>query len=137
MLRSMFVFVAATALPAVAAQTIRPEEAAKMFGARESVSSIDLFPDGRRLVYVAPTCGGASAAYLMDMAGGTPKPLIGSRRGAEEELAWCAFGSNTRLVCQLAGVAAEGTGLLVGWSRLVTFAEDGSEAKPLGQQQSL
>jgi hypothetical protein len=98
----MFVFVAATALPAVAAQTIRPEEAAKMFGARESVSSIDLFPDGRRLVYVAPTCGGASAAYLMDMAGGTPKPLIGSRRGAEEELAWCAFGSNTRLVCQLA-----------------------------------
>src|SRR5688572_31545856 len=93
---------ASFALPAAAvpAAAMPAEEAARSFGARESVSSIDISPDGRRLVYVAPLRGASSAAYVAEV-GGTAQPkLILSSTGPGEALQSCTFASNSRLVCR-------------------------------------
>lgn len=57
---------------AVAAQPAAgvDEDVAAAFGARESVESISLSPDGSKLAYVAPVVGQGSALYTVDLATG-------------------------------------------------------------------
>src|SRR6185369_1736789 len=46
------------------------------------------------------------------------------------------FAGNDRLVCRFTGNAHEGSGVLVGFSRLVSIDLDGHDLKQLGQQSS-
>jgi len=108
---------------------------AAAFGARDGVRGMALSPDGTKLVYVAPVKDRWSSVMIVDVATGTDKPILVSN-GAPEVLRWCNFAGNDRLVCRFTGNAHEGSGVLVGFSRLVSIDLDGHDLKQLGQQSS-
>jgi hypothetical protein len=55
--------------------------------------------------------------------------------GDPEQLRWCNFASNHRLVCQFVGVSQR-DGDLVSFSRLIAIDIDGKNGIPLGQGRS-
>jgi len=133
-----FVFSLAVTSSLVALSTAAGAEplaaAAAMFGARESISSMDLSPDGTTVAYVSPGPGATSAVNVAAIAGGTEKPVVSSS-GKPERLSWCNFVSDSRLVCQIRGVT-QMDGLPIGFSRLMAVGSDASNPKPLGQTSS-
>lgn len=128
-----FFFVAASlALAAAPASAQTPADPAAAFGARESIQSISLSPDGRVVAYVAPTTGQGTALYLANVDGGEPsRPVINS--GDTQRISGCDFVSNTRLVCEINGMSRLGNDL-VEISRLVAVNADGGEVKLLGER---
>jgi len=108
--------------------------AAALFGTRESISSMDMSPDGKMVAYVSPGPGATSAVNVADIAGGTEKPIVSSS-GNPDRLSWCDFVSDIRLICQIQGVV-QMQGTPIGFSRLVAVGADGSNPKPLGQKSS-
>jgi dipeptidyl aminopeptidase/acylaminoacyl peptidase len=108
---------------------------AAAFGARDGVRAMAVSPDGSKLVYVAPIKDRWSSVMLVDLASGADKPILVSN-GAPEVLRWCNFAGNDRLVCRFTGNAHEGSGILLGFSRLVSINLDGGDLKQLGQQGS-
>ena len=107
---------------------------AAMFGARESIESIDLSPDGTTIAYVSPGPGAASVLNIAKVDGGTERPVTRSA-GKPDRLSWCNFVSNDRLVCRLSGVI-DYEGLLLGASRLISLDSNGGDLKQLGQRSS-
>jgi dipeptidyl aminopeptidase/acylaminoacyl peptidase len=135
MLKSLLLAGALASVAASSAAAAPAAEAAKMFGAREQVSTVDLSPDGNRVVYVAAVRDAAAGAFVVDLSEGKPK-LVTAAPGDPEALDSCAFGGNTQLICRVEGVA-DVEGVLVPWSRLMTLPADGSSPpKLLGQRQS-
>jgi dipeptidyl aminopeptidase/acylaminoacyl peptidase len=109
-------------------------EDAQAFGARESIESIDLSPDGKKVVYIEPAAGGSAIAYIADVESGTTRGFLKARAG-KEQLEGCSFVTNARLICSYGGTV-EQAGLLVGFSRLIAINSDGSDIKSLGQRES-
>src|SRR3546814_162026 len=75
-----------------------PADPAAAFGARTSVESISLSPDGKRLAYVAPMAGQGSGLFTVDLATGQSQ-VTTSVDGAKQRLAGCNFVSANRFVC--------------------------------------
>jgi hypothetical protein len=126
MLRITTLLTAASAI----AQTA-PADPAVAFGARQSVQSISLSPDGRTIAYVAPTAGQGSALYLAPVDGGqASRPVVNS--GASQQISHCDFVSNQRLVCEISGMSQLGTNL-VSVYRLIAVNADGGGVKMLGE----
>jgi dipeptidyl aminopeptidase/acylaminoacyl peptidase len=119
--------------PAPAAAKVLDSPGA-MFGVREAVQAIDLSPGGKRVAFVAPTAGRGSAAYVVDLPGGTPRRIL-EKAGNPEYLSWCRFVTDARLVCQSDGVTRVGT-YLVPFSRLTAVDHDGAHPVALGQRAS-
>jgi dipeptidyl aminopeptidase/acylaminoacyl peptidase len=137
MLKSLvFSLVVTTSLTAVstAAGAEPLAAAAALFGARESIGSMDLSPDGKMVAYVSPGPGATSAVNVAAIEGGTEKPIVSSS-GNPDRLSWCDFVSDSRLICQIRGVV-QMQGTPIGFSRLVAVGADGSNPKPLGQKSS-
>jgi dipeptidyl aminopeptidase/acylaminoacyl peptidase len=132
----MFSLAAATSLAALAtAAGAEPlAAAAAMFGTRASIGSMDLSPDGKMVAYVSPGPGATSAVNVAAIDGGTEKPIVTSS-GNPDQLSWCNFVSDSRLVCQIQGVV-QMQGTPIGFSRLLAVGADGSNPKPLGQKSS-
>lgn len=120
--------------PAAAAPKVLQTPGA-MFGVRESVESIDISPSGTRVVYVTPGKGAISSAYVADLAGGT-HTLVTQSPGVPDRLSWCKFVTDTRLICQVRGVADVDAGILASYSRLMAVDADGKNLKMLGQKAS-
>ena len=116
------------------AQTTIAEDAAA-FGVRESVQGADLSPDGKKVVYIEPSGAAGSIVYIADIASGKTTPFLKSGGGASEQLQWCAFVTDTRLVCRYTGIGKL-DGQLVPFSRLLAINSDGSNQKELGQKAS-
>lgn len=108
---------------------------AAVFGAREGVRGMAVSPDGTKLVYIAPIKDRWSSVMLVDLTTGGDKPILVSN-GSPEVLRWCNFAGNDRLVCRFTGNAREGSGVLVGFNRLVSVNLEGGDIKQLGQQAS-
>ena len=112
---------------------------AKAFGARESVSAVDLSPDGSNVIYITPGPGRKSVAVVGNLDSGQFHTMV-STDGQPESLSWCHFASATRAVCQFGGyVPWQGTvnnGEPVYFSRLVALDLDGTHPKLLGQPES-
>lgn len=111
------------------------DTAPALFGARESVEQIDLSPDSRHLVYVAPGRDGSSFVMVADLASGGAPRIVMQSSGAPERLRWCRFAGNTRLVCNVVMVV-ERNGTLAPMTRLLTVGIDGSGVATLGQRES-
>ncbi len=135
MIRRIFaagLVLAAIAAPAAARELSDPATA---FGARESVRSIALSPDGRTLAYVQPAAGQGAVLYTVDLAGdGTARATVRAD-GVEQRLGQCEFVSARRLVCQIYAVGRLDS-YLVGVSRLVALDVDGSNVRVLGERDS-
>ena len=107
---------------------------ASAFGVRDAATSMDLSPDGKHVVYVSPGPGRMSVALVGDLATGAVKGVLKSS-GAPENISWCEFAKNDRIVCRYTAIIPE-SNLLIGYRRLISLNIDGTDQKELGQRQS-
>ncbi len=121
--------------PATGSQAATPGNAAPLFGERPAVESIDLSPDGHRVIYVTPGPGSASVAMLADLRTGDQPTQVLRTSGRPDRLQWCRFASDEQLVCKVGGVVRR-SDLLVPFTRLVTIRTDGTGLQMLGQKES-
>lgn len=133
MLRNIIVFLVASASAVPAAAGSLAEDA-KLFGAREGTSAMDISPDGKRVVYIGPGPERISVVVVADLAAGTARPILRST-GRPEMLSWCKFASNERLACRFRSIVDD-AGILVPFSRLISVSLDGTDVKELGQRRS-
>lgn len=118
--------------PTLAQSTLEQDSAA--FGARTSITSADLSPNGRKVAYIEPAPGAGSIAYVADVETGTAKPFLKAGSGTEQ-LEWCKFVTDARLICQYTGLVRQPE-LIIPLSRLIAVNSDGSQMKELGQKSS-
>lgn len=124
----------AAAWTGIAFAQTRPtlEQDAVAFGALGTAQSIDLSPDGTKVVYVGSGPGSLQLAYVADLTSGTSKPVLRTTE-VGDNLSSCAFVSNSRLICEYrANIAQEGT--VVPFTRTVTLNVDGTGLQPLGNR---
>jgi dipeptidyl aminopeptidase/acylaminoacyl peptidase len=110
------------------------DQAAKLFGTRENVRTMDISPSGNLVVMLVSERAGETGVMLADPATGAIKK-ISSSAGKGQYLRWCEFASETQLVCQVTGTTPYDTSI-VDYSRLFTLKTDGTDAHPLGQSNS-
>ena len=109
-------------------------DAATAFGARPSVESISLSPDGMSVAVVAPSTGQGSVVYVQSLAKGASRTFkaVLSASGKPDRLAGCDWVSNQRLVCTVYGVIAASLLLEpVQFSRLIAVDIDGTKLQLL------
>ncbi len=107
-------------------------DAAKAFGARESVEHVSLSPDGRKIAYLAPIAGQGSALYVSSIDNPNAPPVKAAwANGDPDRLTQCRWASNTRLICTIYGVQRIAAGPLVDVTRIVSLDDDGSKVKIL------
>lgn len=107
---------------------------AKAFGARESVIEPRLSPDGNSVMYVTPGPGPKTYAAISDLLSGKTA-IFANADGNPHVLRWCDYSAPDRAVCKVTG-AVDRTGVLLGFSRLLSMGTDGKDAKELGQASS-
>ena len=134
MLNRLLLGLGIATIAVTAAQAEPLEQAARMFGVRESVTHIDLSPDGSMVAYVAPGPGRMSVVNVAKVEGGVEKGVVTSS-GSPERLSWCNFASDERLVCRINAVD-DYDGVPVSFARLFALDVDGSDIGELGQQAS-
>src|ERR1700753_1798094 len=87
------------------AQTPTSFDPATAFGARPSVHSLHLSPDGMSVVYIAPAPGQGSVAYTLNLKPGSRPRVALTTDGKPYRIGWCRWASNDRLVCLAYAVA--------------------------------
>lgn len=117
----------------VAAQAADPQLArdAAAFGTRESAWSVDISPDGQKLLMIDAGPGKSSAVTVVDVASGDEHHILRSNADPET-IYWCSFATDAQLVCKYGGYVSMEAGL-VGFTRLITVGTDGKGLKALGQ----
>jgi dipeptidyl aminopeptidase/acylaminoacyl peptidase len=121
------------AAPAAAPATTLADPAAA-FGARESILSIRLSPNGSRIAYVAPTRGQGAGLYVVDLASGE-STVAATADGEHQRLGGCGWVSDARLVCSVY-VVQRVEGFITTASRLIALDADGRNIQQLGERDS-
>ncbi len=93
---------------------------------------MDLSPDGTKIVYVGPGPGRSTIVHVASLADGASKEILGSP-GTPESLNWCSWVSNSRMVCSYSAIKMDG-GIPIGFSRLISLNEDGTDIKRIGSR---
>jgi dienelactone hydrolase len=133
MIKRLCFFVALIGASAASAQ--QSPVPAVLYGARESVESIDISPDGTHVVYLAPDNGRGTIVYYSQLDAGAEPTAILRSAGDPERLRWCYFVTNERLICQVRGMVNNG-GILIPFSRLISIDTQGRNLTQLGQRDS-
>ncbi|HEY0801549.1 MAG TPA: S9 family peptidase [Steroidobacteraceae bacterium] len=120
----------ALSLPTFLAHAEAPFDAAAAFGARPSVESLSLSPDGKSVAYVVPTGGQGSALNVLSLAKGASPHIIATVSGKPDRLGECHWVSNDRLVCVIYGVVSASVDVVPYW-RVVAVNADGTDMKML------
>ena len=110
------------------------QDPAAAFGARESIETIALSPDGTKLIYASPREGQGAQLFTVDLASGQSRPTT-LVDGRPQRLAGCNFVSNARLVCTVWSITDVG-GVLTPISGVVALNTDGSGLLQLGEPDS-
>lgn len=120
--------------PAVAQDSLA--DAARNFGVRATVLDISLSPSGTKIAYIAAGPEHSEVINVIDLEGDAK--IVSVLRNTEKigDFAWCEWATDTRLVCQVAGMGKGTDGLLVPFDRLFAINDDGSAAKMLSQRDS-
>jgi dienelactone hydrolase len=116
------------------AQIMPLDQAAKSFGARESIQSMAISPGGNRLALLFSGPGRSTMVRVVELPAMSVRTIITSA-GDPESFRWCDFASDTQLICRYAGngmIDAD----VVSYARMVTFDTDGKNVKELGQRRS-
>src|SRR5690349_7955406 len=132
-MRRFLIGVSALAFSAAASAASLAEHA-RVFVARESVEGMSISPSGNKVAILVAGPGSATVLRVADLQTGTITDLTSSD-GRPNTFRWCKFASESKLVCTVGGIAPY-NGLLVGYSRLMTIAADGSAMRSLGQKAS-
>ncbi|OGS55784.1 MAG: peptidase S9 [Erythrobacter sp. RIFCSPHIGHO2_12_FULL_63_10] len=115
---------------AAMAQTV--QEAAEAFGARQSVLDISISPSGTKIAIIAPSGGSGEAIRVVDLAGNAVPRAILVNSDIRDDISYCDWMSEDRLVCGIF-VAENSAGMLLGFTRLVIVNADGSGHKFLSR----
>lgn len=118
----------------VQAQVIPLDEAAKIFGTRQSIQSMRLSPAGNRLMLLSAGPGRSTVIKIVELPSLSVKPIVSSA-GDPESFRWCDFATDTQLVCRYTGNGAFQNSI-VSVGRLVTLDTNGKDMKELGQRRS-
>ncbi len=123
--------IAAIAVPASAADIAK---LSAVYGARQSVWAVQLSPEGDKIVYFTPAGTRGTAAVVADIATGATKVLV-SNPDNKFDGNWCRWKSQQRIICNFYAVRMLGA-TRVDYSRLLSFAADGSSSIELGARPS-
>jgi dipeptidyl aminopeptidase/acylaminoacyl peptidase len=126
----------ALALAAPLAAQANEGDAAIQFGARADVLDVSLSPSGTKLAFVAAGPSFVELLYVIDLAGDLKPRLIASNSEQIADVDWCEWATESRLVCQISGMAYGPSGVLLPYDRLFAVNDDGSNAKELSKRQS-
>jgi dipeptidyl aminopeptidase/acylaminoacyl peptidase len=124
-----FVSVAVAALAGFVPQLVvaeTAEEAAVLFGARESVLDVSLSPSGTKLLYIAPARPAGEAVYVADLSTGAPPKMISAYNNPDSELTGCDWATDERLICRVRYIDSL-NGALIGATRMYAMSADGSD----------
>ncbi len=127
---------AAGGLTASAAAQTTTDEAAIRFGARESVIDISLSPSGNKIVFVAAGPEHTKVVNVIDFTGDAAIKAVLANSEKIGDIDWCQWASDTRLLCQVSGMAGGDGGILIPFDRLVAIDADGSNVKMISQRES-
>ena len=106
----------------------QPDALAKAFGARETISSASLSPDGRTIALIASGPGRTSRAYVLEAREGADIKVVASTSGRPEYLQRCDWVSADRLACQIYGDDVYGS------SNVFSVSANGADTKLLSQR---
>ena len=120
---------ALAALSCTAARAEDPAATAAKFGARPTILTASISPDGDRIVFVGTRKGGGENAAVVDLATTRTVPVYSSN-GNQEHLMHCQFILADRVVCGLYLIAGSGSNIDAA-TRMISAAADGSEVKML------
>lgn len=112
------------------------EDAAVRFGVRASVLDISLSPSGNKIAWVAPGPEHTEVLKVYDMTGSAGVQTIISNSEKSGDLNSCEWVTDTRLLCQVVGMAKRGDGLLLPYDRMFAINADGSEPEQISEQRS-
>ena len=73
----------------LAAQTVKPIDAAEAFGARDSVTHLSLSPDGMSVAFVAPAKGQGSVVLSLSLVKGSKARPVLTANGTPDRTARC------------------------------------------------
>lgn len=132
--RHSIVFVSLAVTTAITIPAASANEKAKIFGALPSVTDISLSPDGSKVAFVSPGPGKTTDLYTIDLTKGGGPLRVTSSSGDPESLDWCNWVSNTRLVCQVAGIE-EYAGDIFSFSNIFAVDANGANPKLLTRKQ--
>jgi dipeptidyl aminopeptidase/acylaminoacyl peptidase len=124
-----------SAADAAAPAAAGPADPPAAFGARESVLDIALSPSGRKVAFISPGRGPATALYTVEV-GSTadPKQALAAD-GKPQRIAGCGWVSEERLICTIYMVMDDlEPGKVLGATRLVAVNADGSNLKLLSRR---
>ncbi|MEY4239919.1 MAG: hypothetical protein RL339_2520 [Pseudomonadota bacterium] len=120
------------AMPAIGQDAIA---LAQKFGALESIRQLSMSPGGNHVSIVAPDKAGGQVLYLADLtAPGLPKAIMRQSQ-PDQQLRWCEFATDVRLVCMVTLQMDEG-GRTLNFSRLFSMGIDGLDVKQLSGRES-
>lgn len=126
-LKSICLFLLCTTC-ASAALSAGPDAVA--FGARPAVQQLSLSPDGKRVAVVTPVGDRGTRAIVVELAGDQKKTAVLTANGDPDEIQYCKWVNDIRLVCDVYSVQSTGPDL-AGSTKLITMLADGSDAKLL------
>ena len=111
-------------------------DAAKKFGAREEVEHISLSPDGKRFVALVADAKRGVRAMVFSIDTPTAPATILMSTGEKEQLRYCEWSNDTRLICGFSVTVGRVTEM-IGFDRVVTLGADGKGLKLLSARTSL
>jgi dipeptidyl aminopeptidase/acylaminoacyl peptidase len=123
---------AANAADPAPAPTTDSPSLAKLFGQRERAHDIQLSPDGKHAVVVAPGPGIVTYAAVEDVETLETHPA-GRGDGKPLSISSCGWSSNTRIVCREYGVSFD-TYPAIPFSRTVAIDSDGKNGVYIGNR---
>ena len=118
----------------VAAET--PEETAARFGIRQSVLDVALSPSGTKIAYIAAGPEHSEVLNVVDLKAGDGIKTIISNTEQAGDLSDCEWATDTRLVCEIYGMAERSDGVLLPFTRMFAINADGSDVKQLTERNS-
>jgi acetyl esterase/lipase len=121
-------------VPAHAGETL--EETARKFGSRADVLDISLSPSGTKVAYITAGPEHSEVINVIDLAGEAKIVPVISNTEKIGDFEWCEWATDTRLVCQMAGMGKGADGFLVSFDRLFAVNADGTAATMLSQRDS-
>ncbi|GMN01572.1 alpha/beta hydrolase family protein [Erythrobacter sp. MTPC3] len=129
---------AAGSAPVIAQDTAAPGEGdpAMDFGIRASVLDISLSPSGSKVAWIAAGPNHTEVLNVVNLEGDAQVKQIAANSEIIGDLERCQWATDTRLVCEIFGMARSGDGTLLPFSRMFAIDDDGSNSDALFERQS-
>jgi pimeloyl-ACP methyl ester carboxylesterase len=115
-----------------AGQMVPLNDAAKLFGARESHWAPELSPSGKQMLYLSSASGAETELDVQDFATGHVTKITSSS-GKPEQLRWCDFATETQIICAFGGSATYENQVIT-FSRLVIIDLVARSLRQLGNK---